>query len=71
MGFFCDFSGFKSASFAAERKDDGVSGDPRVSPTAQSDGPDSRARIDRKELETIFLTDPQTLNTLDLYATIP
>jgi hypothetical protein len=71
MGFFLEFSGFKSASFAAERKDEGVIGNPKVSPTAQSDGPDSRARIDRKQLETLYLTDPQTLNTIDLYATIP
>jgi len=71
MGFWTEFSGFRSASFAAERKDADVPGKPKVAPTATSDGPDSRARVERKKLETIYLTDPQTFNQIDLYTTIP
>ena len=70
-GFWQEFGGFKSASFAVERKDEDVRGSPKVSPTAESDGPDSRARVSRKQIETLYITDPQTLNTIDLYATIP
>lgn len=71
MGFWSEFSGFRSASFVAERKDADVIGKPKVAPTATSDGPDSRNRIDRKKLETLYLTDPQTYNQIDLYTTIP
>lgn len=71
MGFFSEFAGFHSASFAVERKDADVPGKPKVAPTATSDGPDNRARIERKKLETLYLTDPQTYNQIDLYTTIP
>lgn len=64
MGFFNEFTNFKHASFAKETYDQGT---PKTVATAQSDGSDAYVRIDRKELETLYLTDPQTFNTINIY----
>jgi len=66
MGLFQEFSNFKHASFASATEQS-KAGTPQTVATAQSDGSDAYKRIGRKELETLYLTDPQTFNTINTY----
>lgn len=66
MGLFQEFSNFKHASFASATEQS-KAGTPQTVATAQSDGSDAYKRIERKALETLYLTDPQTFNTINTY----
>lgn len=61
MGIFSDF---KHASFAKESY---AVGTPKTVATAQSDGTDAYKRVKRSDLEMLYLTDPQTFNTINIY----
>jgi hypothetical protein len=64
MGVFSEFTNFKHASFATEKYD---AGEPKTAATAQTDGPDQYNRVERKQLEQLYITDPQTFNTINIY----
>jgi hypothetical protein len=64
MGFLSEFTSYKYADFAQKDLEVGI---PKTAATTQDDSAKILKRISRNELENLYLTDPQTFNTINTY----